>query len=278
MKTVEFKSWFGTHRAQLPECWDDLTEGQAVAWLSRAAHKGADLDPPAIAGLLGLPPEVAQNLTATQWLDLCAPLRWLTSLDTLDAWLIREWRPALGPEEATKSLATGPDAAGQPPEVRPAPGGTGAGLKPPRADFSDLTFEEWIYADTLAGQRRWPALAAVVYRSAAGLRRQRFGLEETERLAGLLESHNDDATRRECEAIGVNYAVLRGRFVQRWPRLFAAPVQTGGEPAAHPPGEGGPTDWLLLLRRLLGERFYEERRAMRLPAAAVMQRLEDCLT
>lgn len=249
MKKLEFATAYGDYAGNLPCDWSELTTRQAVQWLAHVSADGLVLRPIDVAALVGIPAEVGVNLTPDQWQVIGREIEWLLQLDTVDRWLLpsldRDYRPADKP-------------------------GT---LLPPDADFSNMDFEEWVWTDALAARRMWKELAVALYRPATPCgRRERFDRYVWQRRVerGTIDSQT-------AAAVGVNHLLLRARFVKRWPRLFAGEVKVdGGHDSQRPTAqEPAATDWMLMLRRLLGERFCDERRALRLPVAAVMERLNS---
>ena len=233
MSRLTIKSSYGTYGFELPGGWHELTEKQAVWWLAHVVDHGTELSPLVIAELLEMPPEVAINIEPADWWAISRQLEFLTEPEGLT-----QWCPA--------TLV-------------------GGRFVPPEADFSNLNFEQWMYADGLLALKRWPELAAALYMD-KGLffNRRRMERFDPEKCGGSKERE------RLFKAAGCSFAMLRRRFVKRFPHVFIEhPVEARNE-------KGGPvlTDWLLLMRRMLGDYFHEELKTRRLPVAAVMQRLE----
>ena len=245
---IRFETGFGDYEIRFADGWKDLSRRQATEWLAHVLMSGPELTPYIISRLLALPAEVRVNIEPEQWQAMAERLAWLKDVDAIDSW-----------KADCVTLTSGAE--------------WWVGSRP---DFSDMTYLEWVYADTLAVKRMWRELAACLCRPLGGrLERERFTLEGMERRHDRLQKDWKVRIAEECYAVCCNFVLLRKRFVSRWPRLFSGEVVVEGETVydAQRGDKARPADWLKLLRLLLGANFYEEQKALELPVAAVLERM-----
>lgn len=137
---------------------------------------------------------------------------------------------------------------------------------PPDWDFSNMSWEEFIFADTYASRHELKVLASILFRPETfstnenDSKRMVFSIAGTTNRLPLF----DNIKQETLTAIYINYATARKQIADKYPRLFVEDDEQK---------ESG-SDWLKLTRELLGDDFIEEKKLLSLPVNAVLTRLE----
>lgn len=239
MKKIKIGVGTDVREYQMPECWDELTQEQFVYAVS---HMPAEdrLPVKVMQHLLGVAFEQAMFVMPTDWYVIHREgFKWLDDYEDISRWIVEEIRL----KDGRRCL-------------------------PPTADFDNVSWEEFLFADQLAQNGNWWAVAACLYRPEREVKSEetdgrvpftRFGASN--RLGMFREL---DAPL--IKAVEVNYLVLRKRLTDGFPNLFTTKSSgKGGESAG----------WPEVSRALLGERVWEEEQLMHTSAAQVLYRLDS---
>lgn len=140
------------------------------------------------------------------------------------------------------------------------------------ADFSDVTWEEWMFADSYASADRWDVVAAVLYRPEREAwnhetdRRRPFSKVGAESRVAQMK----DVDPLTIQCIKVNYLMLRKRLTDHFYHLFldASNEEDGRQ------RQQGRTDWLTIIRNMMGDNFYEEQKYYQRSVPSVFFQLE----
>lgn len=242
MKQIDFVVAGKRYEYSVPEKWDEVTAEQFMAYV--AADGKIDVD--FVRRLMGLDDVVSVSLTISDWWVLVHEFDWMTDTEAVR----RNYMD----------------------EVKMPDGTTFYGYN---ADFSDVTWEEWTFADTYANAGRWEVMAAVLYRperpdwDRESDRRIPFTKYGTEKRMELTQKL-DKLTMR---AIQMNYVLLRKRLTDHYVHLFYEPMEDDSH--GHRKQTKQNTDWLGLIRQMMGDNFYEEQKYLSLPVPSVLFQLEN---
>lgn len=238
MKQLSFEVAAARYTYALPENWAEITPLQLRHYVADGGFSNRMIE-----RLLDLSPVVAACLAPADW--------W---------WLRRELDYLRDPTGISTQLL---------PELKVDGIGTLYGYN---ADFTDVSWVEWCYADTYAARGRWDVVTATLYRpqrtdyNGETDRRVPFSKYGTEnRLAAI--ARLDDLT---LQTIRLLYLALRHRLTDHYPHLFP-PRDTDTKAA---PSASAPTDWLTIIRNAMGDHFHEEAKYMALPVPSVLFQLE----
>lgn len=245
MKEIVFKVAGKDYTCSIPEKWSEITQEQFVMFVKNIKSRREGISIDSIEQIIGIDIVVAVSLTVSDWWFLQQQLAWMMDVNSLDRLIVDELH-----------LSDGTTLYGY------------------SGDLSDVTFEEWIFADTYAGLQRWDIVAAVLYRQEKenwdheSDRRIPFSKYGTDARAKLTADLNPDILK----AIRMNYLLLRRRMTRKYKRLFQESEVDTGKVGTKPPKSS--TGWLTLIRNVMGDNFYEEEKYMRLSAPSVFFQLE----
>lgn len=241
MKKIDFKVAGKKYRYSVPEGWDEVTPEQLKLWVK---HNG-ELNVGFIMPFMGLADVVSVNLQPTDWWTIIHEFDWMNDTDGIRRLIIDE-------------LAM-PD------------GKIYYGYNP---DFSDVTWEEWTFADTYAAAERWDVVLAVLYRP----ERENWDHETDRRIpftkygTELRMEQTAKLDKETVEAAIFNFKVLRKRMTDHYSHLFYEQVEEEGGRKRKKLKQT--TDWLKLIRNMMGENFYEEQKYLNLSVPSVLFQLE----
>lgn len=245
MKQIDFKVAGKKYEYSVPENWNELTEEQFRSFVD-ANTFGTDM----VRRIMGMDDVVAVSLTIADWWFICKEFEWMQ--DTED----------IGRLYVEKIVL--PD---------------GCVCYGYNSDFSDVTWEEWMFADSYATRGKWDVVAAVLYRpEREGWNREtdrripfsKYGASERMKLTAKL-----DPLILRC--VQVNYLLLRKRLTDHYYHIFTENLEDDNEA----PGkkkrkqQKGHTDWLAIIRHMMGENFYEEGKYYQLSVPSVLFQLES---
>lgn len=241
MKQIDFKVAGKRYEYSVPEKWEEMSAEQFRAFVDTNTF-GIDM----VRRIIGLDDVVTVSLTLTDWWFVCHEFKWLQDTDGIGKLYIKE--------------ITLPD---------------GTVCYGYNADFSDVTWEEWMFADTYASRGRWDVVAAVLYRperkdwnheTDRRIPFSKFGSSER-----MEQTAKIDALTLRC--IQVNYLLLRKRVTDHFYHIFIEPVEEEGDNRRKQ--KQGPTDWLTIIRNMMGDNFYEEQKYYQLSVPSVLFQLES---
>ena len=234
------------YHCSLPEKWEELTAEQFVAVVSYLSKPQTGMPIDLTLQLVGIPDEVAVSLELADWWWLWQELKWVEEIEKCDTLVIQELKLKDG------TVCYGYD-----------------------DDLSNISWEEFIYADTYAAEKRYSVVAGVLYRP----ERAGYSHESDRRIP--FSKYGADARSQEfanlgsdwLEAIGLNYLLLRRRLTKQYPRIFSEvdPEEEEqnkrmGKRKQRPRG----SNWLGLIRSMMGDNFFEEQKYMSLPVPSVL--------
>ena len=234
MKTVRITIGTSEFSATVPERWDELTASQFCRVLS---FKPAYLPVVAMRYLLDLPDDEAQFVMPVQWHALYRSVfRYLTNPRGISVWIL---------DAITLS--------------------DGRSVYPPAADFDNVTWEEFLFADELAAKQRWEAVAACLFRPMLSVPDENADTRTPFTRAGMnnrypLFAELDAATLR---AVEVNYLALRRRLTKRYSYLFTSSGSEQSDPG-----------WIEVSHALLGDTVWNEQQLLHTSVGQVLYRLD----
>lgn len=223
----------------MPEEWDELSQEQFVYAVSHLTDE-ISLPIRVMAHLLDVDFEQSLFIKPSDWYYIHNEgFLWLGDFCKISRWIVEE----IVIEDGRRCL-------------------------PPAADFDNVSWEEFVFADQLAQNGNWWAVAACLFRPATEeqdeesdgrVRFSRFGASNRLDMFQKL-----DATL--IKAIEVNYLALRKRLTDNFPNLFSS---------ASGKSDGESAGWPEVSRAILGERVWEEDGLMRTSVAQVLYRLDS---
>ena len=245
MKDILIRIGTEEFRYQCPEKWSEVTQRQWLAAVGQLLTYG-EVTALGVRTILGMRVSEAVRLMPLDWSVLAAELAWMKDLEGVDRWMVEEVKLE-----------------------------DGRMCYPPAANFDDMTWEEWMFADVSASRKAWDVVSACMYRPL----RDGAGEEEDERLPF---SRYGVSSRLPMfsglsplllRAIEVNYVLLRRRVTDLYPNVFRGGRRRVKVVKDQPDVAAG-TDWVTVYRRLLGEHVWEEERLLKLPVNTVLYRLD----
>ena len=245
MKRITFEVAGKEYEGSIPEKWSEITQEQFVIFVDRLKSRREGLSLDTVVDIINIDTVAAVNLELADWWYLREQLSWMMEVNTIDTLIID-----------TLTLEDGTVLYGY------------------SGDMSDVTFEEWIFADTYAGMQRWDIVASVLYRperenwSHECDRRIPFSKYGADARAGMI-AKLDPAIMK---AVRFNYLLLRRRMTKKYKRLFHESEVDNGK-VNKKPGKST-TGWLTLIRNVMGDNFYEEQKYMQLSVPSVFFQLE----
>ena len=235
MKRIEFEVAGKRYPYDVPENWDELTQEQFIIFAGGIADKpGIDVE--TVRRLIGLDDVVTVSLYPADWWLVVHEFDWMAQLD--------------GYKVGKMDTVTLPD------------GTVCLGFSD---DFSDVTWQEWMIADSQANAGRWDIVAAVLYRPRkpdwdhkSDPRGEFSQWDCDERLPQFQQ-----LDKAVLSAVALNYKLMRQILTRRYKRLF-----TGGG------GKGNGSDLQTLIRNVMGDNFFEEEKYLKLPVPSVLFQLD----
>lgn len=240
MKQIDFKVAGKKYEYQVPERWEEVTAEQFRAYVD-VGEFCIDM----VRRVMDLDDVVAVNLTAPEWWWLKNQFEWMRETEGVGKLFIDKIALPDG------TLCYGYN-----------------------SDFSDVTWEEWMYADTYASKDRWDVVTAVLYRP----ERKDWDHESDRRIpftkfgASERTKQTSQFDKLTLDSIKANYLLLRKRMTDHFYHIFVESVPDNEEkPSAQ---KAGPTDWLTIIRNIMGDNFFEERKYFELSVPSVLFQLE----
>lgn len=226
----------------MPSCWSEMTSGQLQVYCAiqrKLPYHAVSYE--LIARLLNLDEPTKALLLPADWHALAANNEWLLSPKDISTLIISDIK--VGDK-------------------------TMLGYLP---DFSNTTWEEFIFADTFAAGGNAAALAATLYRP----RRPDADKEHDERIPFTmygLDARLEDFSKlpaETLEAVMLNYTALQRRMVAKYKDIFPkiSPDKAKNKPS--------PPLWLETHRALIGDAIQDERQFLALPVNTVLSRLDS---
>lgn len=238
MNRIEFEIAGKRYPYDVPEKWEELTQQQFITFAGGVGSKSA-IDHDLTRRILGLDDVVAVSLSLADWWWVCEKLRWMQNFDTYRVGLMD-----------TITLSDGTVCYGF------------------SDNFSDVTWEEWSYADSNANAGRWDVVAAVLYRPQKKDWDHRSDPREPfsqwgadEKLDQMQQLGSDTLA-----AVALNYKLMRRQLTRRYRRLFNSGEEDGGKK--------GDANLQSLIRNVMGDNFYEEEKYLRLSVPSVLFQLD----
>lgn len=248
MKTIRIEIGQEAYEYQCPERWEEVTQRQWVAVVGQLLTYG-ELTVPGLARVLEIKGSEAVRLMPVDWHVLGEQLEWMGDLESVDCWLVEEIELSDGRK-----------------------------CYPPSPDFDDVSWEEWMFADTSAARKAWDVVAACLFRP----KKAEVDENADERIAfskygvGARLPMFRTLSPLLLSAVEVNYVLLRRKMTDRYPNIFKGGkrkvTRQPSTAAAADTADG--TDWVSVYRRLLGEHVWEEERLLGLPVNSVLFRLD----
>lgn len=236
MKKVEFEVAGKRYPYEVPENWGELTQQQFIDFAWGIGEKDR-VDPLLAIKLLGIDDVVAVSLNIADWWLVCNWLDWMRDLS--------------GYTVGKMDTVTLPD------------GTVCLGFSD---DFSDVTWQEWMIADSNANTGQWAVVAAVLYRPQKDdwdhQSDPRCDFSQWDSDARLPQFQRLDAA--VLAAVALNYKLMRQQLTRRYRRLFS-----GGSD-----GKNGGADLQTLIRNVMGDNFYEEDKYLKLSVPSVLFQLD----
>ena len=242
MKQIDFVVAGKRYEYTVPEKWDEVTADQFKLYVGHDGKVNVDF----VRSLVGLDDVVSVSLDIAQWWMLVHEFDWMSDTEGVRRLYIDE--------------VAMPD------------GTTFYGYN---ADFSDVTWEEWTFADSYANAGRWEVVAAVLYRP----ERSQWNHETDRRIPFTkygTEKRMEQTAKLDMltmRAIQMNYVLLRKRLTDHYVHLFYEPLEDDGH--GHRKQTKQHTDWLGLIRQMMGDNFYEEQKYLGLSVPSVLFQLES---
>lgn len=236
MKKVEFEVAGKRYPYEVPENWGELTQQQFIDFAGGIGEKDR-VDPLLAIKLLGIDDVVAVSLNLADWWLVCSWLDWMRDLG--------------GYTVGKMDTVTLPD------------GTVCLGFSD---DFSDVTWQEWMIADSNANTGQWAVVAAVLYRP------RRADWDHTSDPRREFSQWDCDARLPQFQrldaavlaAVALNYKLMRQQLTRRYRRLFSGSSD----------GKSGGADLQTLIRNVMGDNFYEEDKYLKLPVPSVLFQLD----
>lgn len=245
MEKLTFELAGHRYETEVASSWDDITQEEFITFAKHLGNQDDVLDISVLEKMSKVPEVAAINLSPDQWWWLNRKFSWLLDIDKLGHLVI--------------DTITLPD---------------GTQLHGYNGDFSDVTVEEWMFADTYANANRWDVVAAVLYRpqkeswdgeSDRRIPFSKYGADKRSRLIAELDES-------VVKAVRLNYLILRRRLTSRYKRLFYDSADESEE--TQKKNQQQSTNWLGLVRNIMGDNFYEEEKYMKISVPALFFQLD----
>lgn len=242
MKKIDFVVADKRYEYNVPENWNEVTEGQFRIYVEINSFT-LDL----VRRVIGMDDVVAVSLTSADWWMVCKEFEWMKVTDGIGKLYVDK-----------VTLKDGTVCYGY------------------NSDFSDVTWEEWMFADTYASRGRWDVVAAVLYRP----QREDWNRETDRRIpfskfgASNRAGQMAELDELTLQSIKVNYLLLRKRMTDHYYHIFTDYNDEETTTEADKKKQG-PTDWLTIIRNMMGDNFYEEQKYYQLSVPSVLFQLES---
>lgn len=242
MKKIEFGVANKRYEYSMPENWNEVTEEQFKSYVQEGSFT-LDL----VRRVIGMDDVVAASLTPADWWRVCQEFKWMKETDGIGKLYIDK-----------VTLKDGTVCYGY------------------NSDFSDVTWEEWMFADTYASRGRWDVVAAVLYRP----EKENWDHESDRRIAFSKFGASDrtpmmaELDETTLASIKVNYLLLRKRMTDHYYHIFTDYTDDAADGELEKKKQG-PTDWLTIIRNMMGDFFYEEQKYYQLSVPSVLFQLES---
>jgi len=243
MKNLKITVGTETFEAQVPESWEELTQEQFLMAATFIVENDYVVPVPLMQKILGLPDEAALFILPAGWLGIFnSGFQFLDDPTAIKSWLVSDITLA-----------------------------DGRHVTPPAANFDNVSWEEFVFADQLAQAGNWAAVAACLFRpdrpqfdeeADERIPFSRFGVSRRLPLFQQLPSEY-------LTAIEVNYSALRIHLTDRYPYLFSSDNSADKSKS--------PTDWVPITRSLLGDTIWEEEQLLHTSVAQVLYHLNKAI-
>ena len=240
MKTITLAVGTEKYNIRVPESWGEVSSGQFLGFLEKQETM-SEISDEALLNVLNIPFEVAFFLTPIDLYILKKEIAFMLDFTAISHWII---------DEITLD--------------------DGRKVFPPEFDFSNITWEEFIFADTYAGRNMPELVTAVLFRP----EKESFDENESRRVSFSVYGTSNRLPLFEKVSAAVKNAVLiiflssRKRLADKYSALFIEKTDDC---------ESNASDWLRVTRDLLGENFTDERKILDLPCNAVLTRLDKLI-
>lgn len=245
MKKIDFVVAGKRYEYDVPDKWEEVSSDQFRAYVE-AGSFGPDM----VRRLMSMDDVVAVSLTPADWWCVCQEFQWMQDTDGIGKLYIDQ--------------ITLPD---------------GTVCYGYNSDFSDVTWEEWMFADTYASRGQWHVVAAVLYRP-----QRKDWNHETDRRIPFSKFGASDRMEQTAKidpltmrCIQVNYLLLRKRMTDHFYHIFIEAVdeEEDNSNGSRKGKQKGATDWLSIIRNMMGDNFYEEQKYYQLSVPSVLFQLES---
>lgn len=237
MTKIDFRIAGKLYKYQMPDRWEELSQEQFITF-SRHIEGKVGIDAELVRQLLKLDDVVAVSLSVTDWWWLCSQMAWLADFSKYTVGLMDK-----------VTLPDGTECLGF------------------SDDFSDVTWQEWMIADSQANAERWDIVAAVLYRpQKPDWDRQsdpRVEFSQWDCDARLPQFQQLD--KAILSAVALNYKLMRQQLTRRYRRLFTGSDSGSGSSGANLQS---------LIRNVMGDNFYEEEKYLKLSVPSVLFQLD----
>lgn len=230
---------------EVASCWNEVSQDEFITFVKYLGNQGEGIDISTLLVMAKIPEVAAINLTTAQWWWIHDHFKWMLDMEKVDSLMID-----------TLTLADGTVLHGY------------------NGDFSDVTFEEWMFADTYANANRWDVVAAVLYRpekenwDGESDRRIPFTKYGADKRSSLIAELDGDIIK----AVRLNYLLLRRRLTLKYKRLFYDADEIENDESKQKKRSGA--NWLSLVRNVMGDNFYEEEKYLRISVPAMFFQLD----
>lgn len=235
MKRIEFEVAGKRYGYDVPENWEELTQEQFIIFAGGVSDKPF-IDAETVRRIIGLDDVVTVSLNIADWWMVIHEFDWMTRMEDykigkMDTVKLQDGTVCLGFSD----------------------------------DFSDVTWQEWMIADSNANAGRWDNVAAVLYRP------QKTDWDHKSDPRGEFSQWDCDTRLPQFQqldkavisAVALNYKLMRRMLTRRYKRLFS-----GGS------NKGNGADLQTLIRNIMGDNFFEEEKYLKLSVPSVLFQLD----
>ncbi len=238
MKTIDIHIGTSVFSFSAPENWSEVSQEQFESFI---LHQDSfdEIKDETLFSVLSVPHEVQLFLSEIDKYYLKKCIFFLSKMSLISNWVIKKLVLSDG------RVAT-----------------------PPAWDFSNMSWEEFIFADTYASRQELKILASILFRpdiftaDENATRRMPFSVDGTTNRLKLFDGVKEESLM----GVYTIFVNARKRLADKYPRLF---IENDGEDE-----NANDVDWLKITRELLGDDFVEEKKLLSLPVNSVLTRLE----
>lgn len=238
MKTIDIHIGTSVFSFSAPENWSEVSQEQFESFI---LHQDSfdEIKDETLFSVLSVPYEVQLFISEIDKYNLKKCIFFLSKMSLISNWVVQKLILSDG------RVAT-----------------------PPAWDFSNMTWEEFIFADTYASRQELKVLASILFRPETETcdenisKRTPFSIEGTTNRLKLF----DNVKEESLMGVYIIFVSLRKRLADKYPRLFIESDEDDDN--------SNGCDWLKITRELLGEDFVEEKKLLGLPVNSVLTRLE----